>query len=147
MKWIVPILAIVAWSTLFVWLGAQSPVPAQQAPLETRFPKDLADKMIRLYELRLEAAKIDLELEEVNFMHWSEKIATDERLVRVGAESPSNFKNTRLAYNRAKLELRMSQNFVKEVEAQIDVMKAGFQTGTVKIGDVYISAEPRQRRQ
>jgi outer membrane protein TolC len=140
MKWLAVI--IVA----FVLASAGPPNQAQPQAVKPAAKDGVIAKVIALYEIRLEAAKLDLKYDETEVAYHKDRCENFQKMSESGSVSEHSLKESKLQYERAKLERDMSKNFIREVEAQIELLKEGFLSAAITLDDIKLGVEPRQRR-
>jgi multidrug resistance efflux pump len=105
-----------------------------------------SNKIVELYEIRLAAAKLDLEEDQANLEHAKQTLDAYRNLSSKGA-CPDRLLTEAIAEVRySKYNVKYSKLAIKEAEAQLDIVRNGAKAGKINIGDISLDLSPRQRR-
>lgn len=103
-------------------------------------------RIIELFEVRLKAAKLDLEADEVLDKHNQEMYKHNVELNEGGAGSDRLVREAKLAMDLSALDVRTSRNAVREAEILLELMVFGVREGSVSLDDFRMLPDPRPRR-
>lgn len=102
-------------------------------------------QVIKLYEVRARAAKVDLRIDNLD-MEYKKIVYDNLRTLGVTGAVPQNIvTEAKYNYLKAVATVESGEIAVEEAMVQAEILKLGLESGLIKLDDIRIVTEPRQR--